>query len=44
MNSAAVASMTSRNSSGSRCLRQENAPSASPVSTGIPTIMNALNV
>ena len=42
--SAAVASMTRRNSNGSRCLRQLNAPSARPVSTGTPTIMNALKV
>ena len=44
MNSAAVESITSRKSNGSRCVRQENAPSASPVSTGTPTIMKALNV
>src|SRR5919106_4780719 len=44
MNNAAVASITRRNSSGSRCRCQLNAPSASPVSAGTPTIMNALNV
>ncbi len=44
MNSAAVESITSRKSSGSLCVRHENAPSASPVSTGTPTIMKALNV
>ena len=44
MNSAAVESMTRRNSSGSRCVRHEKAPSARPVSTGTPTIRNALNV
>src|SRR5918994_1094591 len=44
MNNAAVASITRRNSSGSRCRRQLNAPSASPVSAGTPIIMNVLNV
>ena len=44
MDNAAVESMTNRKSSGSLRLRQLNAPRANPVSTGRPTIMNALNV
>jgi hypothetical protein len=44
MNSAAVASIVTRNSSGSRRSRVTNTPSARPVSTGMPIIMNALNV
>ena len=44
MNSAAVATITSRNNSGSRRRRYENAPSARPARMGTPIIMNALNV
>jgi hypothetical protein len=44
MNNAAVESITSKKSIGSRCRRQLNAPSARPVSTGTPIIKKALNV